>query len=280
MRSLQGLIIAVCAAANLSAQCSDAGVCALQRMQSNTGNRVGLTYLLGQSGKEDDLRIQTLRLEGQFRVWGEAALSISLPFTSVSGPLGSGSGLSDATLVLDQPLWKSGDLRLAGQIGLRLGTGKSDTKPLLDQRYQPGLGTTDLLLGLRVSIGQSLEMGVGFQKSGGRNDNPITRLERGDDFLLWAEYRREFGSLRAGVKALALKPLGRATVANSAQPGQFQEVPNSDQPQLNVVPFAEMPLTEAVALQVSAALPLLKRDTNVDGLKRSLSVSLGISYRF
>lgn len=280
MRGGLVIIAGLCSSLQLSAQCSDAGICALQRVNAGAGHQVSLTYVTGQSGKEDDLRFQTMRLDAHFRVWGEASLSLSLPFSKVSGPLGNASGLSDATVVLDQPFWKGATVQVAAQVGVRLGTGESDAAPLLDQRYQPGLGTTDLLLGFRASHGKNVEGGVGFQKAGSRNDNPLSRLRRADDLLVWAEYRRSFGTLNAGLKALAIKPLSRASVADSVQPGAFRDVPNSDQAQLNLLPFAELPLSNAFALRASAALPLLKRDTNVDGLKRSLTASLGVSYSF
>lgn len=268
----------------LAAQCSDGGLCALERLPRSEGHRLGFTYLYGTSGAEtggqrDKLQFNTFRLEGQFALGTRTRLGLTLPFQRVSGPDGATAGLGDAVLLVDHQVWAGGAGVLAVQAGARVPLGRADARADLPQAYQPSLGTTDVLAGLRFEA-TAWGAGLGYQRAGGRSENPLTRLQRADELLLWGQYGRSWGDLRGSLMALFLKPLGKASVqVPDSGPARFEDLLHSDQPQLNLVPSLTVPLVKG-ALELSAAVPLLKRDTNVDGLKRALTVSMGYSLTF
>jgi hypothetical protein len=280
MRPLAPLLL-VFATLPAFSQCSDAGVCALERLNRTDGHSLSLTFIHGSSGSRtggqvDDLTFQTARLDGQFALSGRTRVALSLPFNRVSGPLGSSRGPGDATLLVDHQVWQGNSRSLAIQAGLRVALGKADAEATLPQAYQPSLGTTDVLAGVRYGS-PTWQGGIGYQRAGGRNDNPLTRLQRADELLVWGERGWDFSLGRGALKALYLQPLGKASIRLA---DGFAEVSRSDQPQLNLVPSLEIPTGTAGFIHLSVALPLLPRDTNVDGLKRAMTVSLGFRMMF
>ena len=103
----------------------------------------------------------------------------------------------------------------------------------------------------------------------------MTRLKRGDDFLLRAGYAYEFDEFKTFAEVLAIKRLSRSSVV---VPGTntFTDVPGSDQVQVNLLGKVLFPLDERYTLQGLIALPLLNRKVNVDGLTRALTLSIGV----
>ena len=153
----------------------------------------------------------------------------------------------------------------------RLSTGKADSDPALPQAYQTGLGPSDLIFGLRGSRG-AWQGGLVYQKTGGRSANPITRLRRGDDAVAWLSRSFEWQDTRITLKGLGIKRLSLTSVRDAgASPERFLDVPDSDRLQLNLDLEVIHPLTKALSINGRADFPLLKRSTNVDGLKRSRS---------
>ncbi|HJV88753.1 MAG TPA: hypothetical protein VJ623_00495 [Holophagaceae bacterium] len=260
----------------LLAQCSDAGVCALERTPSGPGNQLSLAGQYGRSGEPDDLSFRTLRLQGRFRLGERTSFSLMLPFGRVEGPLGATSGLGDAIVVVDRALVEGAQGRLTGQVGARLPTGRDDAAGL-PQRYQLGLGATDFLLGLRWE-GLTWEAGLGYQKAGARSGNPVDPLKRGDDLLLHLGARHRLGPFDAHVAIVAIR---RLSPSDEREPdGTLRTLPESDRLQINVTGALTLPLDRRWSLESRLALPLLKRPDNTDGLKRALTMELGATYRF
>jgi len=260
----------------LLAQCSDAGVCALERATPTIGHRISLVGQYGRSGSQDDLTFQSLRLEGQFRLGPRTSLTAVLPFGRESGPYGSNSGLGDTILVVEQSLAEGTWGRLSGQLGARFATGEDDAAAL-PQRYQLGLGSTDPLVGLRLDA-PNWELGLGYQKAGARSANGLESLKRGDDLLLHVGARGPLGLLEANLKAVAIQRLGRSDLREPD--GSIRTLPDSDRLQVNLMGGLSLPLDRGWSLESRLALPLLKRPNNTDGLKRALTVELGATYRF
>ena len=82
---------------------------------------------------------------------------------------------------------------------------------------------------------------------------------------------------------LFIKRLSKSTVA--AQPvlmgnSGYVEVDGSDHSQLNFLADVSYELTEELFLNLQAAVPFLKRDVNLDGLKRAYTFSFSTSYIF
>jgi hypothetical protein len=261
-----------------AAQCSDNGVCGLERPGAGAGPAWGLSLLDGRSGGLDGLRIRTLRAEGSLGTEGGARLSFALPFHRISGPLGVRAGMGDLVLVWDHPLGRAGAFLAAGQMGLSLGTGRADGAPGLPQAYQTGLGGTDFLAGLRLE-GGGWRGGLGFQRAGGRSPNPLTRLRRGDDLSGWLEGERPVGAARVALKAGLIQRLGRSSVLDPST-GTFVDLPGSAFAQANLTIRFTLPLKGGRSLGAEAVVPLSGRRTNEDGSKRALTLSVGVRGRF
>lgn len=257
-------------------QCSDAGVCSIGSHQPAAHHQVGIGYTYGKSSAVDDLTFHAVALEGNFHLQQDTRLAVTLPWSRQSGPLGSASGLGDLILVLDHVILRS----MRGQFNMQLG-GKFATGVVnggnLPQSYQSGLGTNDLLLGLSWSY-DSWNAALGYQYSRGRSGNRPTRLKRGGDLLMRLGYNAPIASIAAGVEILAIKRLEKSSVfAFTTQSGDvFISIPKSDQFQINLLGRFSLPLNEGYSLQSILAFPILKRDINVDGLTRALTLSIGL----
>jgi len=258
---------------SLLAQCSDAGACSIGAMGPGRQHYLSARYAFGRSGKIDDLTIHTIEMEAIFSLFSRSRLMVLMPWSRVAGPAGNVSGPGDLTVLWHQPIVETDNGHLAGQIGFKLATGTADGSGL-PQAYQPGLGTNDLLIGAAYESGPWL-FAAGYQLSGGRSDNALTRLKRGDDVMARAGYNTSIGDLGAGIELLAIKRLHTSSVL-AAGTNTFVDVPGSDQFQMNLVPALSLPVSARVTLHGAAGIPLLKRDVNVDGLTRSLTLLIGI----
>jgi hypothetical protein len=240
--------------------------------------RIGISYAHGSSGNTDDLRFNSINADVTWRVDEHGMLMLRLPWTSNSGPLGDAQGLGDVLVLVDRVVWSTPTLQLRAQIGGKFATGASNANDL-PQAYQPGLGSNDVLLGLAATMG-AWNMSIGYQHPFGRSDNAITRLKRGSDVVLRAGYATDFDAVGISGELLAVKRLGESSVLVLPSGGreQFMDVPDSDQLQVNVLLTATYAVTADVSLGVQAAVPLLAREVNVDGLTRSFTAGIGLTY--
>lgn len=268
---------------SLDAQCSDAGVCAIGSKQDGESgkesrHRIALRYVYGSSGEPDDILYHTALFEGTAALFPGGRLIVQLPYVSVDGPLGSTHGIGDVTLLWDQGLWRSDDVEFRARFGGKIATGK-DNADGLPQAYQPGLGTNDLLFGLHLNA-NPWAVTLGYQSSAGRSDNALTRLKRGDDLLLRAGYHPHLGPLGLSFEVIAIQRMSESSVRDPQADGNdiFINVPDSDQLQVNLLGGASAALSPDLRLAAYAAVPLLQRDVNVDGLKRALTLSFGIEW--
>lgn len=259
------------------AQCSDAGVCSIGHTTPQPGHRFSIDYVYGSSGKPDNLRFHAFSAGLLVSLFEQSTLSVTLPYNSQSGPLGSTSGIGDLTIVLAYNVTSLSGVSL--QIGGKIATGDDNAKNL-PQAYQGGLGTHDILLGLGYAA-QPLRFAVGYQLSGGRSGNVIDRLKRGDDVLMRGGYDFSIADIALSAEILAIKRLHESSTRKpGTSPEEFITIPNSDQFQLNLLGRVRYPISDAYELQSFAALPLLQRTINVDGLKRAISFSVGLSFLF
>lgn len=262
-------------------QCSDAGACAIGAMHGDDDNEavtkhLALRYVYGNSGSPDDLRFNTVLLEGSAELLFGSRISVILPWKAIDGPSGSASGIGDITVLFDQQLWENDEFALRAQAGAKLATGE-DNAPGLPQAYQPGLGSNDILLGLSLDAAP-WNFAIGYQRAGGRSENVFNRLQRGDDLLARMGYRQQLNSIGLGLELIAIKRLSESSIRDirSEDFDMFIPVPDSDQLQVNVLGTASAPLTGDLRLAVAAAIPMLQRDVNIDGLKRALTLSVGL----
>lgn len=268
----------------VSAQCSDAGICSLgggDHLQK-TDHTVLVLYSYGTSGKPDDLKFSSVKISTRFQIFDEFDLDLSVPYNFIDGPLGTVNGVGDLLVNLKRNVQTSIGSSIGLNVGIKLATGKVNEKKL-PQAYQTGLGTNDILLGIDYSI-NNFSFGVGYQISGGRSDNSLNRLKRGDDFLVRAGYTEKFqNDLTIGGEVLIIKRIEESSVLSKSSilsGPEFINVSGSDQLQVNLLGRISKNISESFRLNAVVALPFIKRDVNLDGLKRSFSLSLGATVSF
>jgi hypothetical protein len=233
----------------------------------------------GHSGKADDLSFLSLKLFVQYELAENSAVSFAIPFSRISGPLGSLSGLGDAIVLWDQRLLEEDEKEFHVQAGAKLATGASNDGGL-PQQYQPGIGTNDALVGMLYRI-KDWSFDAAYQYSTGRSENLITRLRRGDDVVGRVQRKILFEPLEASVALLAVKRLGHSSVRDTlSAPESFVDVAGSDQFQMNIAAEVLYLLDASKTIVCSLAFPLLKRAVNVDGLTRAFTVSVGVVANF
>jgi hypothetical protein len=261
------------------AQCSDAGACSVKLHSSQAGLQIQPTIEFGQSGKADDLSFLTLKLFAQYEVVENSTVSFAVPFSRVSGPLGSVSGLGDAIILWDQRFFEEEEREFHVQAGAKVATGAAN-KGGLPQTYQTGLGTNDMLLGALYRA-EDWRFNISYQYSPGRSENSLTRLYRGDDVVARVERKMQFKPIEASVSLLAVKRLGISSVRDALSAAEsFVDVAGSDQFQLNLAADLLYPLDTSKTFVCGLAFPLLKRAVNVDGLTRAFTVSAGVMIGF
>ena len=272
-------------------QCSDAGICTIgkhhsKELRPNTSS-ITLSYVYGTSGKDPDingslnnLSFGSVKLDADIDITKDIGLGLGIPYTFISGPLGENNGAGDLTIVFSKSFRIKKTHQLTFSVGGKFVSGNVNSSDSLPQRYMPGLGTNDLLLGA-VYTYTNYFFGVGYQKPFGRSANYITRLKRGDDVLVRAGFFEQFNKL--GVKAeiltiLRLQP--SSVLGNIAGEEGFVEVNGSNETQVNLLATVNYQASREIGISGQVAIPFLKRDYNLDGLKRTLSVAGSLSYFF
>ena len=264
------------------AQCSDAGVCQLGFEHEESSSKkvnAGISYLFGSSGKDDNVKFHSVKLDLSYQPFNNTRLSAIFPYNMQSGHLGDVNGIGDLILSFTQNIYNYKKQNISFTFGGKFATGK-DNQDNLPQLYQSGLGSNDLLLGLNYT-NKNVMIGFGYQVAGGRNKNSITRLERGDDFIARGSYTLEFDEFNLSPQLLIIKRIGKSTVLDLTSPDEkFIELKDSDQLQINFLVNADYSLNKNMKLTLEVAFPFLKREVNVDGLTRAFTAGIGIKHLF
>ncbi len=275
MKLFSLVILAVALTGSGLAQCSDAGVCSFGGGHDTPSHQLSFDFGTGKSDKVDDISFLAVKVTGDIQILEKSRLTIAVPFTRQSGPAGTTSGIGDLIVAWNQRFTDGKGVIVEGQIGARLPTGKVDNSGL-PQRYQNGLGTTDLLVGVNLTSGP-WSAGAGVQVPFGRSENPFDRLKRGQDVMLRAGYTQAFGPFSLNAEVIGIKRFGLSSVRDTAvQTERFVDVAGSDQGQVNIVIAPGWALSDVLHIQAAGALPLLQREINIDGLKRVFTASLGV----
>lgn len=105
---------------------------------------------------------------------------------------------------------------------------------------------------------------------------------RSDDLLFRVGYSLLEKGFVIQPSVLFIQRLGNSSVINFAYPTgpEFIELPQSAPAQLNFLVEGEYKLSYRYSLNTSVALPFLKRKTNVDGLTRAITLSVGMNFSF
>jgi hypothetical protein len=260
-------------------QCSDAGVCQIGYMAGSNEEQmlnISLLYKNGHSGKEDDVAFNSFQLDARYDLFKGSTIKILVPYNLQSGPAGDVNGLGDLVLSWSQELLSNEASTLSASAGVKLATGDENKEPTLPQIYQPGLGSNDFIFTLDYNY-ENLGIGAGYQLSGGRNDNETLELKRGDDLLIRASYLFSIDYFRITPNLIFIKQLSNSSILDFSSQN-YIDVERSDQSQLNFLTLIQYGLNENYVLFSEVAIPFLKRDINVDGLKRSYTASFGIRF--
>lgn len=262
-------------------ECADAGICRLaSASSSNVGIdqaqpwlQVGLVASLAQGDKDTGVTYTTLTPQIAVRPYDGLQIALAVPFIKLDGDDGDASGVGDALLTASQRLGSGAWGTWAIQVGARIGTGDDNANPNLPQAYQTGLGGTDFLLGLGWSR-ERFSAALGFALAAGANDLTGTELERGDDLALSFGYRYPFAKTwEASARIVGIYRLAESTISDGG--GGRETVPDSDGLQINIRGGLGFSPTDHVRLDLGAALPLLRRDSDVDGLTRAYAIEAG-----
>lgn len=264
------------------AQCSDAGICSLRGHSIEQKTKtfdLSIGYSYGYSGKEDDIAYSSVKLNGLIYFTADTKFNVIMPYNFQSGPLGNLNGIGDLIISLSQS-YEIKDSRLVLTVGAKFATA-DENKKRLPQVYQSGLGTNDLLLGIDYSF-SNFTFGIGYQLAGKRNENSQTYLKRGDDLLIRGEYTFIIEKFNINPQLLFIKRISKSNVLyNGTLPeSHFFDVDGSDHSQLNLLISTFYEINNMHSLFLEAAVPLLERDINIDGLKRTFTISTGLSFRF
>jgi len=288
------LLVAVLltAASPAYTQCSDAGICAVRQPESivagqssddrtaSPGN-LGLLYRYGTSGSvndDDKINYHSIELAGQVRLGAATRVSARLPYRHQSGAAGSVSGIGDLLILLEQELADFGAFASYAALGTRLATGDANADATLPQAYQPGLGTNDLLLGLGLRS-EAWSFALGYQLVENTfTDNALTPIRRGDDFYVQIGHSRMAGPVALRFDLQGIQRL--TTTELRADDESILEVDDTDQLQINLGAEGSVPLGRTTDLRLGLAVPLMKRESNIDGLRRALTVWVGAGLAF
>ncbi len=315
-------------------QCSDAGICSLENHTDRLRPLfLSLTYDYGYGGKQDNIFINDLKLAINYQVTSRLGISAILPFTkkvlnntNYSGSVeGIGDIIINATFEIfskdpeitgdlyepretcfnDANLTRLPKTYLLLDIGSKLATGNI-IKNQLPLRYQTGLGSNDLLLGISYIPGPKTAGGggtdspqywkfrFGFQIPFGITSNSIDSIRRGPDLVGRVTYFNAIPNFDYQLELFAIKRLtktkkyfqGPLLVTNENSPDVIDtlygnyEIPKSDFFQINLRLFAKYYFATDAGVLIGAAIPFLRRGENIDGLERSYTIFCGISYLF
>lgn len=265
-------------------QCSDAGICILGKRADDLFQKlssyVSLSYSYGYSGKVENINYNSLKLEGDLRVLKNSRVGLSMPYSFQSGPLGSANGVGDLTVVWTQLFPIAYKVSFSFSAGGKFPTGEVNSGTSLPQSYQSGLGTTDVLLGAGFTS-SNFNVTTGYQKPFGRSRNLKTRLKRGDDIYLRTGYFDSFDKLNFKTELILIKRIQKSTIKDLASPSEtFIEVGGTDEFQINILVQAGYRLSDNISVQTLVALPVLNREFNLDGLKRTITVNASATYHF
>ncbi|OGU71265.1 MAG: hypothetical protein A2V93_01395 [Ignavibacteria bacterium RBG_16_34_14] len=262
------------------AQCSDAGVCQLGHLADEKEEQlnISVTYKNGYSGKEDDVSFNSIQLETTYELFNNSTVKILLPYNFKSGPGGNVKGIGDLIISWTQELFSNEASSLNASLGAKLATGDENKEHSLPQIYQPGLGSNDFIFTVDYN-NNNFGFGTGYQLAGGRNDKEGLRLKRGDDLLLKASYLFSSEYFKIIPQLIFIKRLSKSSILDINSPGEnFIEVDKSDQSQFNLLALVQYNLNENYDFFSEVAIPLLKREVNVDGLTRTYTVSFGMRF--
>ncbi len=298
MKTIFIFLLTIIFSNSIFAQCSDAGICIIGKKHGNDLNKntgsFSVGYIFGATGKPDDIKIHTFRIEGDVGFAKVHRVGVSIPFGIYSGKGLSNSGIGDLSVVYSYHLQLQKMVGLTFSLGGKFATGKSNNDDSLSLAYQPGLGTNDLLIGAGLTY-KNYNFAIGYQKPFGRSKNYSlinSQLKRGDDIFLRAGINETFNKINLKAEVLAIKRLGKSNIfvdtasstttddEGGTTAGYYTDVNGSNEAQINILGTFTYKASKSVDIQIQIAKAMLQRDFNLDGLKRNFTIGLSLIYNF
>lgn len=285
------LLFSALSSGDVFSQDMDAGISILGRrdpglLENRDLSKFTITNNVGFSGKNSggggEFTYNTTTIEGDFHLYKSTRVIFSYPYGIVAGPAQTINGSGDMILMFtsEVPVPKLGDCGIS--IGVKLSSGSADIGGL-PMSYQPGSGTNDLLIGFGKNFGL-VNIYLGYQKPFDRSNNRITLIKRGDDIMLRAGITQPFNKGYFQAEILGIKRIQKSNVlVPNIDPNAPQVYINDDlsnEFQLNVLGKVGVQTSKNFRIEALAALPLLTRNSNIDGLKRAFSVALSAVFFF
>jgi len=281
--------------------CSDAGVCTVGVMSGEEFSdedqkkfRIGLGYNIGQG--DASTKVNTILLEGNFKVSSKVFLQLKVPFHFVDGNLGKTSGLGDITLSANGLLKKINEHSIEGFAGFRIGTGKADLAENglpLPMVYQTSLGTTDLLAGVKWHF-KGWSASLGYQQpfiQNNKNQFLYSAWEGNENALGYAQSRelnRKGDIVARAEKAFYIKDLTITVglvpiyhIQNDTFKNDNDETVTIEGSQgitLNFSGSLNYQFTDGFSANIFYGSPFITRDVQPEGLGRKYVAGLGVYY--
>jgi hypothetical protein len=243
-------------------------------------NKILLNYNVGFSGKDaGSYTTNYLTFQGDFQLHKLLRVFVSVPYGFVSSSPYTVHGFGDMILGITGYLPIPGIGILGLFAGGKFSSGSAD-KDGLQQAYQPGHGQNDLLIGIGSNSGL-VNFWLGYQKPFGRSNNSVTEMKRGDDMMLRFGYTVPYRKTTFQAEIIAIKMLQKENVrVIGSNPVVYTDVDGSNEFQVNMLGKITHMVSPKTRLELYAAYPLLKRNYNLDGLRRTFSVAATVAYRF
>lgn len=271
-------------AGSVYSQCSDAGICIIGSEHNKSGSQkssINFEYSYGQSGNETydeyEYTVHEFKFGGNFVFSKTFSLTAVLPFMSVvynSSHLLSRNGIADATVLANYhiPAGKLKNFTLMG--GLKLATSGLEHDKF---GYFNAQGSNDIILGADFNY-SFLNLSAGFQIPFSNFEDDGVKFKRGPDFMFRAGYLRKADDLLIKFEVLGIKRLVESEYSSSNLTSS--KIKDSDFFQLNILGGLMYNFSKDLSGGINLFLPMLKREDNSDGTKRSFTVAAKFSYAF
>ncbi|MBK9419050.1 MAG: hypothetical protein IPN62_17660 [Flavobacteriales bacterium] len=291
--------------------CSDAGVCTAGPIgelhavndSAATEQRHFARLTFSVAGGEEGTTIMQVVPELSIGVTERLSMQLKVPYLSVSGNLGSTSGLGDPVLTASYAFIKKDEERLDGLVGVKVPSGDANTRGAglsLPMPYQTSLGTTDLLLGITYRW-KRISGAIAYQHVLAQNNaNGFTpavwaasadsaaaagyfssfRLERANDAVLRAQYAIPWGRLVLQPGLLGIIHLAEDVEVLSTEPLVRRSIAGTAGTTLNLTVDARYRLNDTWSIEAAVGSPLVVREVRPDGLTRSMVLNLGLRFAF
>lgn len=279
--------------------CSDAGVCTTGLMstlmeESTPGPEFNIGFHLARG--DDGTTINSIMLEGFYHFSTKTWIQVRIPYRFISGGLAGTNGFGDITVSVNNVFHRKNGHTFGGFLGTRIATGKADLdedgKPL-PMVYQPTLGTTDVLIGMRWSY-RGWNASLGYQQPIAQNNengflqslwdeesagsyHDSRQLKRQADLVARVEKRFVFGSFGFTGGLVPIYHLGQDSYLNEND--ERVDIEGSEGLTLNLALSADYNLKDMTYFRAFFGSPLVTRDVQPDGLARQYVAGISAGLR-